>query len=786
MEAEHTLITSLLPSKRRHRRVPDQLRKRAASSCDFCKVRRRKCVRDSSADGCRLCRVNNVECTSSIPRKPRYEGPSDRHRSRYRAMEELLGKLLPNIPIRDTDELLRLSQDMEAGSPVHLQHGLQAISATSPNPGAAHASCSSTRSDVSPSVLGSIASPAQQAPASDGEASFYERMLINSSGSLSYFGPSSSMAYVRKMRELLALYSKQNVERLPDTQQRLRDNFIQDPYARTMVEGHGEEPGAQCPSYPLLAGDGRQPTRTSSLRLARLLEVLPTNEETERLVDQFFVHVHPNLTLFHRPSFQTMLDRIRMTETRDIDAGWAACIRLVVGLGCEWRPSSTAQEATGDSQRLASIGERLVSDSLSELSQLMLSATLQSVTAMTLLAVYFTFANERNAAWILSGAAVRMGIGMGLHRGENALRRSNIHLSTTDRELRKQVWSSLFIFEQYTSSLFGRPSAVDGLEMLVEVPRESVLDQGFYRPLGLLPYDISLARIIGKIREVQVDQSLSPANNFDGLPDLDTCDALLQDLDGWKLSLPPFLRFDTMQRDQIYPSHFRQLVMLHVRYHYTRILLSRPFLLRALYVAHAAASSTTISDRILKYKDMCFEAATKTWTLIMCLWDKGEYNACLWLDGVFAYQCNLVLSLYLMDPTRTVDGLHRGNLQEMVRRMQQILVTGPGNKTMKRLVQISRDFTEIVGSLSPEAGRFQHDESETTPQNTSSAQDRAAGAAGAAAAAAGFDDNGSRTAVSGGENAAFFNWEFVVEPDLFLGNLVDDGSALDLVPGFSI
>jgi proline utilization trans-activator len=591
------------------------------------------------------------------------------------------------------------------------------------------------------------------------------------------------MAYVRKMRELLALYSKQNVERLPDTQRRLRDNFIQDPYARTMVEGHGEEPEPNCSSYPQLATghlNGQQPTTNGSSRLARLLELLPAEDETEKLVDQFFVHVHPNIMLFHRPSFQAMLDRLRMPETREIDAGWAVCFRVVVGLGCEWRPSSTAPEATGETRRLASIRQRLVNDSLSEMSQLMLSATLQSVTAMMLLAVYFTFANERNAAWILSGAAVRMGIGMGLHRGEDALRRSNIHLSTTDKELRKQVWSSLFIFEQYTSSLFGRPSAVDGMEMLIEVPKESVLDQGFYRPLGLLPYDISLARIIGKIREVQVDQSLSPSNSSDGLPDLDTCDGLLQELDNWKLSLPPFLRFDTMQQEQIYPSHFRQLVMLHVRYHYTRILLSRPFLLKALYVSHALRLSAAISDKILKFKDVCFGAATETWTLIMCLWDKGEYNACLWLDGVFAYQCNLVLSLYLLDPTRTVDELQHCKLQEMVQQMQQILVTGPGNKTMKRLVQISSDFTQIVGSLSPESSRFLHDEgSDRTPQDARFAQDGTA----ASNAAACSDSNGS-TAVAGGENAAFFNWEFVVEPDLFFGNLMDDGSALDLLPGF--
>ncbi|KAH8896362.1 hypothetical protein GQ53DRAFT_819469 [Thozetella sp. PMI_491] len=782
MEDDCVSIPALPSFRRRQRRVPDQLRKRAALSCDFCKVRRRKCVRDSSAGECKLCRENNVECISTIPRKPRGQAPADDHHARYRVIEDLLGKLLPNISIDDTDELLRLSRAVDVGSSPDPHDHLPLESTTPGTEIEFNGGGSVPQFGASLPVPGAASSLPQEPPASEAAGSSYERMLTNSSGTLSYFGPSSSMAYVRKMRELLALGPGYNTERLPDKQQRLRDHFIQDPYARTMVEGHGEEPQFCLSSYPQRPGvsfDAQQPTRKGSARLARLLEVLPTEDETEQLVDLFFAHVHPNIMLFHRPSFQAMLDRLRMNETREVDAGWAVCFRLVVALGCEWRISSPGPKAQDETDRLASMTERLVSDALSEMSQLMLSATLQSVAAMTLLAVYFSFANERNAAWILSGAAVRMGIGIGLHRGENALRRSNIHLSTTDRELRKQVWCSLFVFEQYTSSLFGRASAVGGIEILVEVPNESILDQGFYRPLGLLAHDISLARIIGKICETQVDQSLSPSNDYDGLPDLDACSGLLRDLDSWKQDLPPFLAFDSMQQDQIYPSHFRQLVMLHVRYQYTRILLSRPFLLKALYVSHATGSSA-ISDRVLKFKDVCFTAATEAWTLILCLWNKDQYDACLWLDGVFTYQCNLVLSLYLLDQTRTADSQQHQRLQKMVQQMQQILKTGPGNKTMKRLVQISSDFTEIVGSLSSKCIRVPHEDGfDYAGQDAGFAREENA----PSSSTPGFDSNAS-TAIAGREKAAFFNWEYVVEPDLFFGNLVDESSALDLFPTF--
>jgi hypothetical protein len=598
-------------------------------------------------------------------------------------------------------------------------------------------------------------------------------MLQNPSGTLSYFGPSSSMAYVRKMRELLALGAKHDAVALPDTQQRLRDNFIHDKYAHTMGEGQDAIPDLRALDYlpQLQRGlDVHRPTAASSTRLLKLLEILPSKEEMEDLVELFYVHVHANIPLFHRSSFQAVLDRLRSPDIGAIDAGWAVCIRLVVAFGCEWRLSSPVQGDHSESRRLASLMKQLVGDSLAEIPQLMLSASLQSVTALTLLSIYLSFANERNAAWILSGCAIRMAIGLGLHRGEDLIRRSNLSFALTDKELRKQIWCSLYIFEQYTSSMFGRPSAVDGLEISVDLPRESIIDQGFYQPPGLLHYDIALARILSKIRRAEVNQSLYPSNDCQGLPDVDTCNSLLKELEDWEESLPPFLRFDESKSHQIYPNHFRQIVMMQVRYQYARILLSRPFLLKALFISQALKPAQAVDEWIVRYKHVCYLAASDSWALIRCLWKTGKYNARLWLDGVFAYQCTLVLSLYMLDSSKMSVCSQYERLQQMVEQMLEVLQKAPGNRTMTRLVQISLDFTKIVNSVPPD-----HQEIELGSSPSGRAPQ------GPLATAYNQDDiENIASSEYCAPNVPFFNWESFVGPDWFRGDFTDANYRLNV------
>lgn len=691
-------------ASKNRRRVPDDLRKRASVSCDLCKVRRRKCIRTNPQASCKLCLETNVSCVSKIPRKPRGHPPAEESGStvsHQRAMETVVLKLFPDVNIEDRNEIEHLIQSIEDGK-------IRITSAHEIPQGAME--MESAPDSITPGYNGTAEATDLADNPSQSNNGFtqgsltrnpYERILQSPDGTLSYFGPSSSMAYVGKMRELLAA----ETSKFPDlgSSHGLRHEFIRDRYAHTMGENQAEVPG--LPANNHLHPPSQGPLGQGETRLLRLRESLPSHEEADDLVDLFFAHVHVNLALFDRPSFHTVLDQVRSPDTKTIDVGWNVCILLAIAFGCEWRLSTLRQGQDQERERLVTIKRTLVNDAFLEIPHLLLSGNLQSVSALALLSVYMSFANERNASWVLGGCAIRMAIGLGLHCGEDAMKRSGVAIPSLEKELRKQVWCSIFILDQYSSAFLGRPSAVKDQFVVFDCPNESMLNQGFYWPPGYLQHEVSLARILGKICVAQEGQSLSASNDTHGLPDLKICNGLLHELDGWKKALPSFLEFNEENSGQIYPSHLRQIVMLHVRYEYARILLSRPFLLKALYIPHCADGSTSIESQIMLYKEICFQSAVDAWSHILYLRKRGQYNANLWLDGVFAYQCNLILALYLLDSSIPSDPSRQQRIQQMIMHIQKTLHEEPGNRTMRRLIQISRDFTEIVSNTSRSHGR---------------------------------------------------------------------------------
>ncbi|TVY25639.1 putative transcriptional regulatory protein [Lachnellula hyalina] len=696
------------------RRVPSDLRKRAAFSCDFCKARRRKCVRLSAQGHCELCRENHINCILTVPRKSRSYNSTENLHPRYRVMETLISRLFPHVAVEDTTELIKLSQYVECydvkidcentrQSANSRPRGFPFAPPPSPSP---PDSQSWSEQELHQPLASEIFSP----PATS--ISCHEHMLQNSSGTLSYFGSSSSMAFVAKLRELLAHKGSRHSESLQGKERKLCDEFIADKYSRTMeresrsANDNDESPvvtaDLRAPGRPRpeIDGMGVDSSKEPLSSLAGLLDQLPSKEETEEFVERFFIHVHPNILLFHRPTFQAILEELWSNSGRECDdIGWIVCFCVIVIFGCESRLSSANDKSSLEWQDICKLQRKLLNFSLSKVSELMLSATLQSVQAFTLLSIYLNCANERNASWILSGCAIRMAISLGLHRGESVILLADVHMASIDRELRKRVWWSLYIFEQYNSALFGRPSAIDDTDMVDDFPAESLLDEGFHRPPHLLRHDVALARIVGKIRKSQIYQGHDPAHEFCRLPDLVTVDGLLKELDVWHESLPLFLQFDETRQEHIYPNHFRQIVTLQLRYQHARLLLSRPFHLKALYLLQSSQHNPAAMDSTTKYSDVCVNAAFESWKLTRVLWKKNEFDGNLWLDGIFTYQFGLVLSLTFLDPRERPVIKDLEELQHMIQDMLDILHEARLNKTMRRLVQIFEDFAGIVRAI---------------------------------------------------------------------------------------
>ncbi|EXJ73780.1 uncharacterized protein A1O5_03542 [Cladophialophora psammophila CBS 110553] len=653
-------------------------------------------------------------------------------------MEQLIGRLFPGVAVKDPNELSNLADCLEE-SQVQIRFMRDKLSVTA-NGSTVQCTLASSAAALilqeQPSrgldnegesfVTASTKLPPARTTSltSRRPARSCERILQNSSGTLCYFGPSSSMAFVMQLREELISTATQNPENLQPKQRRLRQEFAADDGCCTMEEpstadnlearAHGQRGSLQC--YPEDSDEdsisANFSTSAISERPQKFVDFLPPREEVEHLVELFFVHIHPNMTLFHRPLFQNALEGLWTPEVDSQDVGWLTCCCLVLVFGCKHFALTSSFQNTPRSRSIRHLQQKLVDMALGNVAQLIQSATIQSVQALALLSLYLNTTRHRNASWIMMGCSIRMAISLGMHRSDNVLQQKSILSTAVERELRKRVWWSLYIFEQYNSALFGRPSAIDELETTTDLPTDSVLDEGYHRPPGLLKHDISLARIVNKIRRSQADQRrcarFSGGGSGPSLADDQMALRLLNELDTWFDKLPSFLRFDASNQSHIYPSHFRQLVTLQLRYQHARLLLTRSFYLRLMQNRSSSGQPAAglETDLMVKFGDICVTSALASWRLARNLWERGQFNGDIWLDGVFLYQCGMVLSLACLDtrqrPSVTQVGDDRRVVYHAIESILSMLHDMPLDNPMSRMVQIADDFCNIVRSMKSE------------------------------------------------------------------------------------
>jgi proline utilization trans-activator len=101
-------------------------------------------------------------------------------------------------------------------------------------------------------------------------------------------------------------------------------------------------------------------------------------------------------------------------------------------------------------------------------------------------------------AYIYSGIAMRIAMGLGMHRCASR----HTELSPVERESRRRTWWVLYFFDRFSASKIGQPLTIRDEDIDVEMPSMDGLAQDemaeFLDPQNLI-INIKLARIIGNI-----------------------------------------------------------------------------------------------------------------------------------------------------------------------------------------------------------------------------------------------------------------------------------------------
>ena len=337
-----------------------------------------------------------------------------------------------------------------------------------------------------------------------------------------------------------------------------------------------------------------------------LLGILPRKKSTvDRLTECFLSELNWAIHAVHPASFREKYKifwerKFGFDDFATIDLRWLALLFIVLAYGvlldCPKPANKEAQrEVQESSLRFYWAARRAI-----VIAPTFYGESPDLVRAGVLVTRYLIYSRRVPESWLTTSFAMRMAQAQGMHIDGERWR-----LSRQETEMRRKLWSYLYILDKTIALAIGRPFAIVDQQCLVkqasnvwlddmtEEEAAAVPEQPLTEPTPSLCNRLSheLAVVVGKIQE-----------RCFGLftVSYDTVLALDQEITEWEARLPPCFSLTNpdMSRDDKFPFLEWHRRYLHSMYHFARVTLHRPYLLRQ-----------SITNRYRHSHDICIASA---------------------------------------------------------------------------------------------------------------------------------------------------------------------------------
>ncbi|KAK1767564.1 fungal-specific transcription factor domain-containing protein [Phialemonium atrogriseum] len=568
------------------RLVPAELRQRTEHSCDRCKSRKQKCNTSAGQLRCTHCLKYGYDCVVTKPRKQRLRGSVEAYSARMAALEGLVKGLVPEADLSS----LQSVQSVGRALGIPLPDG-----AAGPGDGR----------------------PPTESEGGGEKGSEHEQLVHDRQGQSQYIGRASSYFFQMKLRAMVSPGQNGSIRQM--------HLFGPNPADRSLVS----ERSLDITRRDMETVDIHSIANSTSLdRHGSAASPKAAPRHTDRttvllIVRAFFDRVNVDFPVLHEASFLETLEAWCKSPTA-ADHVWLCSFLCVLMLGRRHCDIDISDEQE----------ERWWLQIQMFLPKVMFTSSLASIQSLMLAALHLHNTNSRDICWTLTGAAVRIGFAIGLHRDD-------IETDGTPllREMRKKLWWTLYSFEQLQVSSYDRPSAMNDARHLPGPPREGILGMAANNLPEYATWCNRLATLLGAAN------SLPEAAKSDFSGPLSPAVKLLSDLTSWNRSLPQHLSMDAI--DSMPPQFQRILILLHVQYHYTASFVSR-YALLSRFTALSGDSTRVFSGSLASISDTCIESGRQSSQLLLKLDSINNFNAVSWLDVYYIYSSTLILVLSII------------------------------------------------------------------------------------------------------------------------------------------
>ncbi|KAI8935696.1 hypothetical protein NX059_007218 [Plenodomus lindquistii] len=452
---------------------------------------------------------------------------------------------------------------------------------------------------------------------SDKESEDAMSLLPDQQGQVQYIGPASSLVFHFKLRTLVGRSTKREFTL-----------FGKNAAEQQLNQGDNDP---RALSTPAVTPDVREhlPIQRHNLAGTR-------SPGFESLISAYFERINPDIPILHEASFREAYEAWLVNHD-NFDPAWLCSFLCVLLLARRVARVTFAEEQE-------KVWWRRVQTLLPVV---IFTTSIQAVQALMLAALHLHNTNHRDACWNLTGTAIRIAYAIGLHQDKAGAGQTPIM-----RELRKQIWWTIYGLEQAQLTSYDRPGFIEHPGPRIDCPNEKILGMASYYPSD---YRRWMNRLMGHMatacRAPKTVKKHASEESYVG--PLSPAAAVLRDLQRWMDSLPQHLRLEATDTSlQIFQ---RPLSLMHAWYHYTVIVLCRAALLaRASILSREGHDST--NSALIAMANSCSESGQDLAQLLLRLESFGKFDPITTCDIWLTLTSSSVLVLDLVCLKRSAKG----------------------------------------------------------------------------------------------------------------------------------